>query len=225
MDNSLDAARGQRLSIAIEIDRAGGRLVYSCNGGLGMGPEGLASFLSWGETAHSADDIGFYGQGGKAALGYLAHGLNLWSKPMAEDVCYRISDGSWADRTVAATYEVSPLDRSLAPGPVGEASADRGHVWIEAAPLRACGFDFASDRLPGVALEVKGIRESSGGILFTEREWTEAARRREDYWVVVVGNLVARPVARVIPDPTVAFEAKSQIIRSSSTVWSAQASI
>jgi hypothetical protein len=89
----------------------------------------------------------------------------------------------------------------------------------------ACGFDFATDRFPDVALEVKGLKSVSGGILFTEREWTEAQNRRQDYWVIVVGNLEFEPIARVFPDPIRVFEARCQVIRSASTVWSAQASV
>ncbi|MDR3690955.1 MAG: DUF3883 domain-containing protein [Fimbriimonas sp.] len=89
----------------------------------------------------------------------------------------------------------------------------------------ACGFDFSTDRLPGVALEIKGMKVGSGGILFTEREWTEAQALRQDYWVIVIGNLDAAPAARVYQDPTRVFEAKCQIVRSASTVWSAQASV
>lgn len=90
---------------------------------------------------------------------------------------------------------------------------------------QACGFDFSSDRLPGVALEVKGIKTPAGGILFTEREWTEAQIRRQNYWVIVVGNLAVQPIARVFQDPVVLLDAKCQVVKSSSTVWSAQASV
>lgn len=89
----------------------------------------------------------------------------------------------------------------------------------------ACGFDFSSDRFPGVAIEVKGLKAVSGGILFTEREWSEAQTRRRDYWVIVVGNLAVEPMARVFPDPIRTFEAKCQIVKSTSTVWSAMASV
>ena len=89
----------------------------------------------------------------------------------------------------------------------------------------ACGFDFSTNRLPKIAIEVKGLKSESGGILFTEREWTEAHNRRQDYWVIVVGNLAVRPIARVFPAPVRAFQARCQLVKSSSTVWSAQASV
>lgn len=53
-------------------------------------------------------------------------------------------------------------------------------------------------------LEVKGIKQMRGGVMFTDREWSEATARRSDYWLIVVGNLEANPIARLIPDPTAA---------------------
>lgn len=89
----------------------------------------------------------------------------------------------------------------------------------------ACGFDFAAEPLPGVAIEVKGLKMTKGGVLFTEREWTEARARRDDYWVVVVGNLDSVPIARVFPDPVRNLEASCQVVKSASTVWRAEASV
>ena len=89
----------------------------------------------------------------------------------------------------------------------------------------ACGFDFYSQNIPDVALEVKGIKQPTGDILFTEREWVEAESRRENYWVIVVGNLSAEPSSRVFRDPTRSLQAKCQVIKSTSTVWTAQASV
>jgi len=65
----------------------------------------------------------------------------------------------------------------------------------------ACGFDFGSTRLPQIGIEVKGLKKPRGEILFTDREWREAQFRRENYWLVVVGNLEAKPEAKLIRDP------------------------
>lgn len=64
-----------------------------------------------------------------------------------------------------------------------------------------CGYDFGVKEKPGWAIEVKGLKKSRGEILFTDREWIEAKRRKQQYWLVVVGNLVSVPAARVIVDP------------------------
>ena len=54
-----------------------------------------------------------------------------------------------------------------------------------------------------MAVEVKGLKQKRGDILFTDREWTEAKTRREDYLLVVVGNLedvpLIRPFGHLLP--------------------------
>lgn len=67
--------------------------------------------------------------------------------------------------------------------------------------LRACGYDFEATPLSGVAIEVKGLKETSGGLLFTDREWTEANHRKSDYWLVVVGSLASTPQFEVLRNP------------------------
>jgi hypothetical protein len=64
-----------------------------------------------------------------------------------------------------------------------------------------CGFDFTVSDQPEMAIEVKGIKAVTGDILFTDREWTEARSRRENYWLVIVGNLDATPSGKVVCDP------------------------
>lgn len=65
----------------------------------------------------------------------------------------------------------------------------------------ACGFDFAVTGLPHLGIEVKGIKPMQGSILFTDREWSEAGYRRDNYWLVVVGNLAASPHPKIVRDP------------------------
>lgn len=64
------------------------------------------------------------------------------------------------------------------------------------------GFDFRIDAGREIAVEVKGMRELRGQLLFTDREWREALRRRDAYWLIVVGNLATEPRAELLPDPT-----------------------
>jgi hypothetical protein len=65
----------------------------------------------------------------------------------------------------------------------------------------ACGFDFGVARLPKLGIEVKGLKHIKGEILFTDREWTEAGYRRDNYWLVVIGNLDSAPRGKVVSDP------------------------
>lgn len=52
----------------------------------------------------------------------------------------------------------------------------------------ACGFDFGVQERPEWAIEVKGMKQPKGEILFTDREWFEAKIRQDNYWLVVVGK-------------------------------------
>jgi hypothetical protein len=65
----------------------------------------------------------------------------------------------------------------------------------------ACGYDFGIRHIPDRAIEVKGLKGTKGSILFTDREWEVAKTRRENYWMVVVGNLAKAPTPRIIQDP------------------------
>lgn len=65
----------------------------------------------------------------------------------------------------------------------------------------ACGFDFAVAKRTELGIEVKGLKPIKGDILFTDRQWTEAGYRRDNYWLVVIGNLDATPQCKVVQDP------------------------
>ena len=86
------------------------------------------------------------------------------------------------------------------------------------------GYDFGVQDRADVAIEVKGIKQLRGGIAFTDREWTEAAARRQDYWLVVVGNLESKPVARLVTDP-IAAQAKCQYQTNLVATWRATISV
>lgn len=96
---------------------------------------------------------------------------------------------------------------------------------------RACGFDFGVESRPNIAIEVKGIKATSGNILFTDREWREATDRGTNYWLVLVGQLDGAmydaPAAKVIPHPTEVFTGAAQcdLVVSKSVQWRMNASI
>ncbi len=89
----------------------------------------------------------------------------------------------------------------------------------------ACGYDFGVQNKPAWALEVKGLKQHSGSILFTDREWFEAKLRGSDYWVVVVGNLATEPMARIIRDPHTTLPARSIYRQRISVDWQASVSV
>jgi hypothetical protein len=83
----------------------------------------------------------------------------------------------------------------------------------------ARGFDFGVDQKPALAIEVKGLKSSSGRIQFTDHEWSEAGFRKADYLVVVVGNLASDPIARIIRNPHTELSAQCRYQRSVSALW------
>lgn len=91
--------------------------------------------------------------------------------------------------------------------------------------LDAGGFDFAVVDEPRLAIEVKGLRSHSGGILFTDLEWRTARSRSSDYWLVVVGDVTGTPQARMWRDPSRQLEVRSSLRRSTTVSWQANVSV
>jgi len=83
----------------------------------------------------------------------------------------------------------------------------------------ARGFDFGVRGRDQVAIEVKGMKQKRGDIQFTDREWSEAKCRKGGYLLVVVGNLIADPVARVLADPYRTLDARCAYQKSICAVW------
>ncbi len=91
--------------------------------------------------------------------------------------------------------------------------------------LAALGFDFGVKDCPEQAIEVKGLKQTRGDIQFTDREWSEAKRRQENYRLVVVANLAAEPAAKVFADPYRHLRATSSVQTSVSVVWRSTVSV
>lgn len=89
----------------------------------------------------------------------------------------------------------------------------------------AAGFDFGVRRRPKDAIEVKGIKEGRGNVLFTDREWSEAKARKRQYALVVVGNLATSPTAMVIHDPFGSLSAHCQHRQVITATWTAKVAV
>lgn len=72
----------------------------------------------------------------------------------------------------------------------------------------ARGYAFGVRKRDGIAIEVEGLKQMRGGILFTDRGWSGAKARRADDRLVVVGNIESSPVAKLSPDPTTTLRAE-----------------
>ncbi len=89
----------------------------------------------------------------------------------------------------------------------------------------ACGYDFGIQQKPECAIEIKGLKTSKGSILFTDREWSEAKNRHENYWLIVVGNLSLQPVPRIIRNPYATLLVESKYRQSITVEWHSHISI
>ncbi len=89
----------------------------------------------------------------------------------------------------------------------------------------ACGFDFAVDGRPELRIEVKGLKPIEGEILFTDREWTEARSSRDNYWLVVIGNLISVPQGKVVHNPYHVLEARCSYQVTVAAVWRSRVSV
>jgi hypothetical protein len=89
----------------------------------------------------------------------------------------------------------------------------------------ALGFDFGVAGFPERAIEVKGMKGGTGAIQFTDREWSEAKLRRAEYWLVVVGNLIATPGFRLWKDPHSALSVQCRYQRSVAAVWTSRVAL
>lgn len=99
IDNAVDDRR-EGVPLKIEIFIGGGRnkFIQIINtGGLGMGLKELQAFLKWG-TSSKRGKLGRYGQGGKAAMGYLGGGWRLQSSKLGDKRTYIIEDDDWRNR-------------------------------------------------------------------------------------------------------------------------------
>lgn len=89
----------------------------------------------------------------------------------------------------------------------------------------ARGYDFGVRQRDAIAIEVKGLKQTRGGILFTDREWSEAKVRRANYWLVVVGSVDANPIAKLIADPAAALAAECRFQTTVAASWRANVAV
>ena len=65
-----------------------------------------------------------------------------------------------------------------------------------------CGYDFeVYNRRESAAIEVKGLSGFVGGILFTEKEWSTAQNMCDNYYLVIVRNVIVQPEFSFVQNP------------------------
>lgn len=76
-----------------------------------------------------------------------------------------------------------------------------------------CGYDsqiVVSDKQV-YGIEVKGVSEDIGGVLFTGKEWETACAMKTDYYLVFVSNVNSTPVIKVVNNPYEKFLPKRSL--------------
>ncbi len=150
IDNSVDEnLHGRRLSIEVNVSAKMIEIVD--RGGRGMGAERLNRFFRWGasEKAGHEGKLGRYGQGGKAAMGYLGRSFTLTAKAAGEEPTYQLAEADWHDRRAG----VKTWTPKLVPAPVG---IEEGYVAIRITNLlgRRVNKDTLRERLGDVYREL-----------------------------------------------------------------------
>ncbi len=82
-----------------------------------------------------------------------------------------------------------------------------------------CGYDFEVEDSNHV-FEVKGLSGESGGILFTDKEWTIAAKKQEDYHLVLIKECFSNePRVEIYSNPHLKFKPKKHITTVINVNW------
>lgn len=98
-DNSVDdRVEGKQLLVSVVYNSNEGKLQIKNVDGKGMDIDDLRRFFKWGAAGEKEYRIGRYGQGGKAAIGYLARSFSIMSHPSGGPNGYLIKVDNWEDR-------------------------------------------------------------------------------------------------------------------------------
>lgn len=84
---------------------------------------------------------------------------------------------------------------------------------------RACGYDFEIENKDTTFVEVKGMADRSGGILFTDKEWRVAVEKADAYVVALVRNVVETPDISFIWNPAAFLKPRQRLYTTVQTSW------
>lgn len=101
IDNAVDDRLDNvKLTISIDYYPDDEKLTIKNFNGKGMYMEDLEKFFIWGHSEKEKGRIGRYGQGGKAALGYLAKSFMIKSHPRDSKLGFSVKITDWENRQV-----------------------------------------------------------------------------------------------------------------------------
>ena len=87
--------------------------------------------------------------------------------------------------------------------------------------LLQCGYDFEAtyDGVPAY-IEVKGLKDSRGGVLMTDKEWSTCNELGEHYFIVLVRSVESmRPPIEVYRNPAVILPARQNVATVIQVSW------
>ena len=86
---------------------------------------------------------------------------------------------------------------------------------------RGCGYDFTIQSHDGdFFIEVKGLTEFSGGVLFTDKEWRTAMEKADRFILCIVRNIQDNPTICFINNPYQRLSAKKSFYTTIQINWS-----
>jgi hypothetical protein len=121
IDNAVDdRIEDQKLTISIDYLPDDSRLIIKNFMGKGMSVDDIERFFTWGHSEKTTGRIGRYGQGGKAALGYLARSFNIKSHPKGNRFGYHVKIKDWENRQAGFEegFEITPYQSQRDDGDV-----------------------------------------------------------------------------------------------------------
>lgn len=111
VDNAVDnRIEGQTLSVFVRVTKD--FITVINEGGEGLNLDGFQNFLRWGISGKSVHQIGQYGVGGKAAMGFLGKSLEIRASAKDSNVEYRFYDPDWETKPEASRREHDAEERA-----------------------------------------------------------------------------------------------------------------
>jgi hypothetical protein len=86
-----------------------------------------------------------------------------------------------------------------------------------------CGYDFEIRNAETWYIEVKGLGEETGGILFTNLEWETAKKFGKKFFLALVSDINNNPEIQFIQDPASRLTVKKNIVTTIQIQWSVSA--
>jgi len=84
-----------------------------------------------------------------------------------------------------------------------------------------CGYDFRIERTEGsdIYIEVKGLSDITGGVVFTDKEWYTAVANGDLYFLALVTDVKNDPKIKLFKNPSRIFNPKKRVYTTVQIQW------